>query len=381
MKIVIAPDKFKGSLTSMEIIRIIKESALQHFKDAEVVEVPVADGGDGTVEALVYATGGEIKKTTATDPLGRQVECFYGDAKGTAVIGMAQCSGLALLSNSERNPLETSSKGTGELIKKALDDGFAKILVGIGGSATNDGGTGAMRSLGIKFLRADGSEIERISGKELINIARIDDSALDPRLKDADINVMCDVTNPLTGPEGATYTYGPQKGADEKKLETLEAGMLHYEKLINEYAGRKISSIPGTGAAGGIGYALMCFAGAKLTSGIDAVLELVRFDKLIEGADLVITGEGRIDSQSAQGKVVHGVAKYAKAAGVPVIVIAGSVGDGAEAVFPLGVNAIVPIPEAPVTLEYCIENAAGLLRKASDRAFDLIEVGRDLTYS
>ena len=381
MKIVIAPDKFKGSLTSMEIIRIIKESAHKFFKNVEVVEVPVADGGDGTVEALVYATGGEIKKATAHDPLGRPLECIYGYAQGTAVVGMSECSGLALLSDAERDPMETSSDGTGELIGKALGDGYKKILVGIGGSATNDGGTGAMQALGLKFYRTDGREIKRMCGKELINIASIDDTGLDPRLKGAEISVMCDVTNPLTGSEGATYTYGPQKGADEKKLKALEAGMLSYEKLVNEYAGQKISSVPGTGAAGGIGYALMCFAGAKLISGIDAVLELVRFNKLIEGAGLIITGEGRVDSQSAQGKVVHGVAKYAKAAGVPVVVIAGSIGEGAKDVFSLGVDAMLAIPEAPVSLEYCIEHAAELVKNSADRAFSLIKIGQVLPHS
>lgn len=378
MKIVIAPDSFKGSLSSIEVISCIRKSVKNHFDSAEVIEVPIADGGDGTVEAMVYAAHGQLLKADARDPLGRAISCIYGSIRSSAVIGMSECSGLALLKDKERNPLETSSHGTGDLIKKALDAGFSEIIIGIGGSATNDGGTGAMQALGVRFFRADGSEIARMCGKELSHIARIDDTLLDPRLKNVRISIMCDVTNPLTGKNGATYVYGPQKGADKAQLEQLENGMQHYAKLLNDYAAKDISSIPGTGAAGGIGAALHCFAGAKLCRGIDTVLELVQFDRLIQGADLIITGEGRVDYQSAFGKVIGGVAGYAKAAKVPVVVIAGSIGEGAEAVFPLGVNAMVALPDAPMSLQYCIQNAQELMTKAADRVFSLIKIGLDM---
>ena len=378
MKIVIAPDSFKGSLSSQQVIACISQSALEHFESIQIVDVPSADGGDGTVEALVHATGGRTIQAQARDPLGRMIECFYGEANGTAVVGMAEPSGLALLSPEERNPLEASSHGTGDVIRKALDDGYSEILVGIGGSATNDCGCGALQALGMRFFRDDGSEIGRMCGKELINVARVDASVFDARLKRARVTVMCDVTNPLTGKEGATYVYGPQKGGTPDRLEKLEAGMIRFGSILNACAGRDIITMPGAGAAGGIGVSLHVFAGAELCRGIDAVLSLVEFDKLLRDADMVITGEGRVDYQSAFGKVVHGVAQYAKAARVPVIVIAGSIGDGAEAVYDLGVSTMVALPDAPMTLEYCIENAADLMKKAADRVFTLIRLGRSM---
>lgn len=378
MKIIIAPDSFKGSLKSTEVIACVRKAGLSHFPDAQIIEVPIADGGDGTVAALTSATGGRLFEATAQDPLGRRINCVFGEAHGTAVIGMSEVSGLALLQDDERDPLKTSSYGTGELIRTALDAGFAQILVGIGGSATNDGGTGAMQALGLRFLRGDGSEIERMCGAELGSIAHIDDSALDKRLKATRITVMCDVTNPLTGSEGATYVYGPQKGATPSMCRELENGMQHYAALLDAYAGRAVSAMPGAGAAGGMGAALHAFAGAELVRGIDAVLDTVRFDALIDGANLVVTGEGRVDQQSAYGKVVHGVALRAKAAGVPVVVIAGGIGEGAEAVYPLGVAAMLALPDAPMTLEQCIQNAPELLEKAADRAFRLIKLGQGL---
>ncbi len=378
MNIIIAPDSFKGSLSALDAITCIRKSALKHDPDAVITEVPIADGGDGTVAALVHATGGHTVRIPARDPLGRSISCVYGQCDGTAVIGMSEASGLSLLNENERDPLFTSSHGTGDLIKKAMDDGYDDILVGIGGSASNDGGTGAMQALGLKFFRADGSEIARMCGGELINIARIDASQLDKRLKDKRMTVMCDVTNPLTGPLGATYVYGPQKGGTPEKLDKLEAGMRNYAVLVNNRAGFNAAALPGAGAAGGIGVALHVFAGAKLCRGIDAVLDLVRFDDMLKSADVVITGEGRVDSQSACGKVIHGIARRAKAEGIPVVVIAGSIGKGAEAVYPLGVNAIVTLPDAPMTLESCIQNAAELIERAADNVFSLIGIGMGL---
>ena len=379
MKIVVAPDSFKGSLTSREVIDIVTHSARDYFADVTIVAVPIADGGDGTVEALVSATDGRIIKAQARDPLGRVRDCVYGEANGAAVIGMSEASGLALLAQAERNPLETSSHGTGDLIRHALDGGYTELLIGIGGSATNDGGTGALQALGMRFFyRADGSEIVRMCGKELLHVARADVSGLDARLKNAKITVMCDVTNPLTGEFGATYVYGPQKGGTPEQLDALEAGMVSFGRLMNVHTGHDIAAMPGAGAAGGIGAALHAFAGAELARGIDAVLSLVRFDELIQDADLVITGEGRVDAQSAFGKVIHGVATRAKAANVPVVVIAGGVGEGAEAVYELGVSAIVPLPDAPIPLDDCIRDAAELMSKAADRAFALMRIGHGI---
>ncbi len=378
MKIIIAPDSFKGSLTSLEVISRVRQSAAEHFANVKVVDVPIADGGDGTVEALVHATGGRILHTRARDPLGRIISCVYGDANGTAVVGMSESSGLTLLAPQERNPLLASSHGMGHVIQKALDDGFTDILAGIGGSATNDCGTGALQALGMRFYREDGSEIERMCGGELINVARVDAAALDVRLKAATITVMCDVTNPLTGKNGATYIYGPQKGATPGQLEQLEAGMIRFGNILNDYARRDVTEMQGAGAAGGIGAALHVFVGATLCRGIDAVLRLVKFDELLKGADLVITGEGRVDYQSAFGKVIHGVASYAKAAHVPIVVIAGGVGEGAEAVYELGVSTIVSLPDAPMKLEDCIKNADVLIKKAADRLFSLIRLGQSI---
>jgi glycerate kinase len=376
MKILIVPDSFKGSLKSIDVIACVKKSALQHYPNAIVVEVPIADGGDGTVEAMVHATQGRVIHTKARDPLGREIACIYGEAAGAAVIGMSEVSGLALLKEGERSATLASSHGTGDLIRQALDAGFRDILVGIGGSASNDGGTGALQALGVKFLRGDGSEIERMCGRELMLVARMDDTGLDARLREARITIMCDVTNPMTGLEGATYVYGPQKGANRAQLEALEEGMVHFATLLDDYVGSKISGIPGTGAAGGIGAGLTAFADAKLQSGIDAVLERVSFARLLKGADLVVTGEGRVDFQSAFGKVVHGVTRYANEAKVPVIVIAGSIGQGAQAVFDIGVRAIVPLPDKPMTLEECIGDAERLVSEAAGRAFALIDIGR-----
>jgi glycerate kinase len=378
MKIVIAPNSFKDSLTSLEVIACVKEAALKVFPGAEIAEVPIADGGDGTVEAMVHATRGHTIPAQAADPLGRTIRCAYGEAAGAAVIGMSEVSGLALLKEGERNALLASSYGTGELIRQAMDAGYRDILLGIGGSASNDGGSGALQALGLRFLRADGSEIGRMCGQELSNVAAVDASGLDARLAETRITIMCDVTNPMTGPQGATHVYGPQKGADKAQLDALESGMVRFAAILDAYAGAKVSEMPGAGAAGGIGAALTAFAGAKMQSGIDAVLERVNFARLLEGADLVVTGEGRVDYQSAFGKVVHGVTRCAQAAGVPVIALAGSIGEGIQAVYDIGVCAIVPLPEGPMTLEACITGAKRLVADAAERAFALIAVGREM---
>lgn len=378
MKIVIAPDSFKGSLTSQEVITYVKKSAQSHFPYANIVEVPMADGGDGTIEALVFATGGTILSAAARDPLGRTKTCIYGGANGAAIIGMSECSGLAGLVEAERNPMKTSSHGTGDVIRQAMNDGFSEIYIDLGGSATNDCGTGALQALGMRFFRKDGNEIQRMCGEELGHVEYIDDTKLDQRLRTTQITVMCDVTNPLTRKDGATHVYGPQKGGTPTQLDILEAGMLRFERILNDYAGRVVTLMPGAGAAGGIGCALHAFLGATMCSGIDAMLKLVKFKELIADADLIVTGEGQVDHQSAYGKVVHGVTKYGKAAYVPVVVIAGSIGNGAGAMYSLGVNTILALPEAPMSLEACIANAGQLVEAAANRMFSLIHIGRNM---
>jgi glycerate kinase len=379
MKIVIAPDSFKGSMSSMAIIKTIREVAENCIDSVQITEVPIADGGEGTIEAIIHANNGRIEKRYVTNPLGETIEAVYGIVEDTAIIEMAVCSGVTLIKSGHRSPLNTTSYGTGEMIKHVLDDGFRKIIIGIGGSATNDGGMGAMQALGVRYFTKDHEEIDYMCGKELIHISRIDLSELDPRISDCDISVMCDVTNPLTGPLGATYVYGGQKGGNQEDLAFLESGMLHYEKLINTLgkssSSMPISKTPGAGAAGGMGAALMVYLSAKLVSGIEAILEVAEFGKKIEDADMIITGEGRVDGQSASGKVVHGVTEYANKYNIPVIVIAGGVGNGYEAVYDIGVKAIMTLPNQPMDLEYCMDNTKQLLEEAAYNVFRLIKVG------
>lgn len=378
MKIILAPDSFKGSLASTKVIEIVKQEAEKVFYNLEVVEVPIADGGEGTVRAIVLANDGEIRKAKVTNPIGKYIDVEYGVINDTAVIEMAACSGLPLLKEEERNPLLTTSYGTGEMIKHILDEGFRKIVIGIGGSATNDGGTGAMVALGASFLDKDGQTIEYLCGETLANIDEIKTDKFDTRIKDCNISVMCDVKNHLTGEQGATYVYGPQKGGDTEMLKTLEKGMKLFEKKINQFFKKDICSIDGAGAAGGLGAALLGFCNAKLISGIDMVLSITNFRDRIKDADLIITGEGRVDYQSAFGKVIDGICNYGKEENVPVIVFAGSVGEGIEAVYDLDVKAILTLPNRPMNLETCLSEAEELLRNTARNAFALIKTGMEM---
>lgn len=375
MKIVLAPDSFKGSLASTKVIEIIKQEAEKVFNNLEVVEVPIADGGEGTVRAIFLANDGEIRKAKVTNPIGKYIDAEYGVINDTAVIEMAACSGLPLLKEEERNPLLTTSYGTGEMIKHVLDEGFRKIVIGIGGSATNDGGTGAMAALGASFVDKDGQTIEYLCGETLANIDEIKTDKFDTRVKDCIISVMCDVKNQLTGKQGATYVYGPQKGGDTEMLKTLEEGMKLFEKKLNKIFKKDIGGTEGAGAAGGIGAALLGFCNAKLISGIDMVLSITKFRDRIKDADLIITGEGRVDYQSVFGKVIDGICNYGKEENIPVIVFAGSVGGGIEAVYDLGVKAILTLPNRPINLETCLNEAEELLRNAARNAFGLIKTG------
>ena len=372
MKIVIAPDSFKGSLKSIEVIEIIERAAKQAFPDAEIVSFPIADGGEGTIEAVLHGSKGEKYSISVVGPLGEKIAAEYGVLNDTAIIEMANCSGLTLVPDEKRNPLKTTSYGTGQMIKHVLGIGIRKIVIGIGGSATNDGGMGAMQALGVRFFDKKQKEIKEGCGENLAHIENIDISGMDKNIAECRITVMCDVKNPLTGKDGATYVYGRQKGAENADLKELESGMINYEKQLISLFGSKAVKAPGAGAAGGMGAALSAFCGAELVSGIDAVLEIRNFADAVKGADLIITGEGRVDAQSVFGKAVHGIAQYAKKHNIPLIVLAGSTGEGYEAVYEKGVTAVFTLPDKPMEIDECMANTPDLLRKLCDNIFAVV---------
>ncbi|MCL2343097.1 MAG: glycerate kinase [Firmicutes bacterium] len=374
MKFLFAPDSFKGSLSSHEVIDCLTTAAGAVFPGAEIVGIPIADGGEGTVDSFLTACPGEKVYVGVRSPEGKSVTAYYGSLNdGTAVIEMAQASGLGL-ANADKNPLYTTSYGTGELIAHALKR-HKKIIIGIGGSATNDGGIGAMSALGVKFYDEQGALISPGRGIDLRCITRVDVSGLDPNIKNAEITVMCDVDNPLTGEHGATYTFGPQKGADAERLALLEHGMQHYADLVKRSLGVDMEHIPGAGAAGGLGGALKVFLGAELRRGIDVMLELVHFKELLRGADLVVTGEGNFDAQSLHDKAPIGIARLCKEAGVPCVVIAGGVGDGVEKAYDLGVSAVMSIVPRCMGLDEAMRDSRELFLQAADRMFRLIKIG------
>ncbi|WP_009052495.1 glycerate kinase [Thermoanaerobacter sp. X514] len=373
MKILIAPDKFKESLSALKVADSIEKGILKVFPKAVIVKVPMADGGEGTVESLVDATGGKIIKTNVKDPLFRDIESFYGilgDGK-TAVIEMAAASGLYLLKDYERNPMITTTYGTGQLIKDALDKGCRKFIIAIGGSATNDGGTGMATALGVKFYDKDGREIG-LGGGELSKIYSIDTSNLDERLKECEFIVACDVANPLIGENGASRVYAPQKGATKEMVEVLDKNLEHYGKLLEKYFNKKIIDVPGSGAAGGLGAGLMAFLNAQLKSGIEIIIETLKLEEKIKEADIVISGEGKIDFQTAFGKTISGIAKLCKKHNKPLIVIAGTVED-IEKLYEIGVSSVFSTMEKPMFLEDAIKNAPTLVEKSAERIFRLIK--------
>ncbi|ABY93176.1 Glycerate kinase [Thermoanaerobacter sp. X514] len=373
VKILIAPDKFKESLSALKVADSIEKGILKVFPKAVIVKVPMADGGEGTVESLVDATGGKIIKTNVKDPLFRDIESFYGilgDGK-TAVIEMAAASGLYLLKDYERNPMITTTYGTGQLIKDALDKGCRKFIIAIGGSATNDGGTGMATALGVKFYDKDGREIG-LGGGELSKIYSIDTSNLDERLKECEFIVACDVANPLIGENGASRVYAPQKGATKEMVEVLDKNLEHYGKLLEKYFNKKIIDVPGSGAAGGLGAGLMAFLNAQLKSGIEIIIETLKLEEKIKEADIVISGEGKIDFQTAFGKTISGIAKLCKKHNKPLIVIAGTVED-IEKLYEIGVSSVFSTMEKPMFLEDAIKNAPTLVEKSAERIFRLIK--------
>lgn len=377
MKIVIAPDSFKESMTALEAAQSIEKGMKAVIPDAEYQLLPMADGGEGTVQSLVDATGGTIREHSVTGPLGEDVPAFFGilgDGK-TAVIEMAAASGLHLVEPSKRNPLLTTSRGTGELIRAALDEGVSHIIVGIGGSATNDGGVGMMQALGGKFLDEKGEEIGP-GGGALSAIKSIDLSLLDSRLDSVKLEVACDVTNPLTGPTGASAIFGPQKGATPEVVRTLDGNLAHLASIT--IGGSEVASIAGTGAAGGLGFALLVFLKAELNRGIDIVLKAVNFSEKVKDASLVITGEGRIDGQTIYGKTPIGVAKSAKVYEIPVIGIAGSLTEDSTVVYEHGIDALFSIVPGIIELNEAFNQAPRLLERASRNMASVLKMGNGI---
>ncbi len=376
MKIVIAPDSFKESMTALEAAQSIEKGMKAVFPDAEYQLLPMADGGEGTVQSLVDATGGTIRERSVTGPLGEKVPAFFGILGNgkTAVIEMAAASGLHLVEPAKRNPLLTTSRGTGELIRAALDEGVSHIIVGIGGSATNDGGVGMIQALGGRFLNEQGEEIGP-GGGELSAIESIDLRLLDSRLDSVKLEVACDVTNPLTGPTGASAIFGPQKGADPEMVDILDQNLAHLASIAPN--GEEIASKAGTGAAGGLGFALLAFLNAELNRGIDIVLKAVKFSENVKNASFVITGEGRIDGQTIYGKTPIGVAKASKEYGIPVIGIAGSLTDDSRVVYDHGIDALFSIVPGIMELSEAFSQATHLLERASKDVAAVLKMGKN----
>ena len=348
-KCVVVSDSFKGTVSSREICAIAQQVIPRHFPACEVVCIPVADGGEGTVDCFIQAMGAQRVEVTVTNALGEKSAAAYARIGELAIIEMAAAAGLPQV-GALRCPGTATTYGVGELIAHAAHSGCRKILLGLGGSATNDGGCGCAAALGVRFYDAAGQSFVPV-GDTLGRIARIDTAKADELLRSVEITVMCDVTNPLYGPTGAAYVFAPQKGADAEKVKSLDAGLRHFGDVIRSQLGIDVSRMPGAGAAGGMGAGCVALLGGTIQSGIDAVLDVTGFDRQLEGADLVITGEGRIDSQSADGKVISGVARRTRAKGIPLIAIAGGIADSAGAVYDIGVSAMFSTDRAALPVD------------------------------
>ncbi|WP_320153228.1 glycerate kinase [uncultured Tolumonas sp.] len=378
MKIVIAPDSYKESLSAMEVANAIEAGFREIYPNAEYVKMPVADGGEGTVDAMVAATGGHKISVSVTGPTGKPVMAELGLIhQHTAVIEMAAASGLERISVAERNPLITTTYGTGEMIRAALDLGVKQFIIGIGGSATNDGGAGMLQALGYRLLDQHGRDIPR-GGAGLSDLATIHISSADPRLQDCQFKVACDVTNPLTGPMGAAQVFGPQKGADAAMVALLDENMKHYARIVAQELGTDVEFVPGAGAAGGMGAALLAFMNAELHSGIDIVLAALGLESIIADADLVITGEGRLDSQTINGKVPVGVARLAKRHGKPVIAIAGSLSSDVAIVYEHGIDSAFSAVNRVCTLHEAFDFAASNIELTARNIAALLQIGHSL---
>ena len=378
MKFLFASDSFKGTLSSDQTIELLTRAAKEVFSEVECAGVAVADGGEGTTDAVIAAENGEKIHVSVHGPLMEEVTAYYGSFSGNkAVIEMAAASGLPMVPEEKRNPLNTTSYGTGELIRDALDRGFRDISIAIGGSATNDGGMGCVSALGVKFYDSEGNLLEGF-GRDLERIAKMDVSGLDSRVKDTKITVMCDVTNPLCGRDGATYTFGAQKGGTPEILGRLEAGMQNYRRHIIEQFGIDPDQIQGGGAAGGLGTALKVFLGGETKRGIDTVLDLINFDSRLEGVDLVVTGEGRTDWQSCFGKAMQGVGVRAKAKGVTAVGLSGCLGKDAAHIFDYGIASLMTTVDGPMPLKEALDRAEELYYLGAVRMFRFLRAGMNM---
>lgn len=368
VKIIIASDSYKGTLTSLDVANCIERGIRNYNENYEIVKLSMADGGEGTVAALVEATKGNYKKVIVRDPLFRKVEATYGISGdgNTAFIEIAEASGLTLLKEKERNPYITSSYGTGQLICDALDKGCKDLVIGLGGSGTNDGGAGLLRALGARFLDKNNNELKE-GGFYLSGLTRIDTTNIHPRLKECKIKIASDVDNPLCGRNGASYIYGPQKGATDEMIVKLDEALSHYAKIIEKTVGINVANLKGAGAAGGMGVVFLGFANAKIEKGIDIVIKETQLEKHLQDADLVITGEGSIDYQTRFGKTPYGVAQKSKEHNVPVIAIAGTVGKDADELYDYGFDSIFSIIDKPLTLEQAMKDSDILIEKAAHR--------------
>ncbi|CAB5519590.1 Glycerate kinase [Pseudomonas putida] len=377
MKVVIAPDSFKDSLDAAGVARAIGAGLAEVWPDAERVECPMADGGEGTMDAILAASHGELRRQVVRGPLGHSVEAGWGwlAESRTAIIEMAQASGLQRVPTDQRDACRSSTWGTGELIAAALAAGATRIVLAIGGSATNDGGSGMLRALGLRLLDADGQALEE-GGLALGRLARIDASDLDPRLAEVQVEVAADVDNPLCGPNGASAIFGPQKGASPAQVQALDQALGHFADLCAQLLGDDVREFPGCGAAGGMGFAAKAFMGAQFRPGVEVVAELAGLDALVQGADLVITGEGRFDAQTLRGKTPMGVARVAKRHGVPVVVLAGTLGEGYQQLYAHGIDAAFALASGPMSLEQACAQAAQLLQARATDVARLWQVAR-----
>ena len=364
-KILLIPDSFKGTMSSMEICSIMEESIHHHYPEAEVVSITVADGGEGSVDAFLEALGGEKVSVKAQDPYGREINSFYGILPdGTAVIEMAAAAGLPLVGEN-RHAEKTTTYGVGQLIEDALRNKCKKLIVGLGGSATNEGGCGAAAALGVRFINSKNESFVPV-GETLKDIAAIDASGINPLLRDIPVITMCDIDNPLCGPHGASAVFGPQKGANEGCIKMLDAGLYHMSEIIKRDLDKDVLNLPGSGAAGGMGGGMAAFFNSTLQPGIETVLDTVHFNNLLEGADLIISGEGKIDTQSLRGKVVIGVARRAKKSSVPLIAVVGDIGSDIQKAYEEGVTGIFSINRVALPYEQIKLRAKDDLRLTID---------------
>lgn len=374
MKVLIAPDSFKDCLEAVDVARYLGEGIHRVMPDAELTSIPVADGGEGFVQTMLSAMGGEKISLKVLDPLMREVDAFYGILPdGTAVIEMAAASGIEHLSREERDPLITTTIGTGQLMLNAMERGCRKIIIGIGGSATNDGGVGMATALGYRFLDKEGKEVLQ-GGGSLSEIVEIDFSKIDPLVGDTAVWVACDVNNPLTGPLGASAVYGPQKGATPELVELLDANLGHLAAVIKKYLNSDVLELPGGGAAGGLGAGLVAFAGGRLQAGFDIVKEQTGLEEAVKKADIVLTGEGKMDGQTKQGKTPWGVAQLALKYGKPLIAFAGFLGEGYRELYDEGFTSIFALPNGPASLDACIADAPELLADSAEQVFRVLKL-------